>query len=93
MSNPAHLINKCFTGKNVMTPNIEKYLWIVEDKLACEVSTGSGFNGELIVGVSLAERLENGDIVSPKGLSKMCFSMTGAEEYIEELKQVREEKC
>ena len=46
-------------SKNFMTPNVIGYRWIVKEKLACELSSGSGLiNHSTIYGFSVVELLE-----------------------------------
>ena len=50
----AEVIRKEYwSSPNVMTPDVISYGWIVEDRIAYEVSTGSGFYGNRIFGLSV----------------------------------------
>jgi len=50
----AEVIRKEYgSSPNVMTPDVISYGWIVEDRIAYEVSTGSGFRGGRIYGLSV----------------------------------------
>ena len=55
------LIRKEFgNSKNFMTPKILEYGWIVDNRIAYELSTGEGFDHEPIFGVSLVRCMPSG---------------------------------
>ena len=45
--------SQCFKGNNFMTPNVIRYGWIIENKLAYELGDGRGMESEKIWGVSV----------------------------------------
>lgn len=63
-----------FRGKNFMTPNVLGYYKLREGY--AELSEGRGMSNQPIFGVT---------VKPDDGRSKLCFSRTEAETYIEEL--------
>jgi hypothetical protein len=82
-------IASLFKGSNFMTPDILRYGRSDEHGKGAagrvrfyELSTGRGFKGEPIFGVTVRD--SDGNRFDPD-LSKMFFSRRAAEDYIEEL--------
>lgn len=75
-----------FERKNCMTPNVISYGWIKDQEIAYELSTGKGFFGGTIFGVTV--RGVEKKSYSKCGKKSECFdSIRKAEDYVMELQK------
>jgi hypothetical protein len=80
MTNQA-IFRKAIKGKNLMTPDVIRY--INTDKYIVELSQGTGFGGEDIFGVTVLNKRTNGAELE---LDQMFYSREFAEAYIADLR-------
>jgi hypothetical protein len=77
------VIRKHFKGENnFLTPNIINREWAIKDKVAYELSTGEGFGGGKIWGVTVVEVEEGGATKQLYDLGGCCHSEEEAHDKI-----------
>lgn len=77
-------------SKNFMTPKIIGY-GKIHKNMAYEISKGSGFNHDVIYGLSIASYIPEENKTSRElSLSKCFFNINNLWDYIDELKNIHE---
>ena len=90
--NPQDVIYQEYKGStNFMTPNVQSVEWIIPDHYAMEISSGKGFNHDLVVGVSIVS-YENGETTRERELSGSFSSYKDARDYIKRIKKELEKE-
>lgn len=69
-------------GKNIMTPKLIEFDWIVSQKVVYELSEGTDFKHKPIFGLTIV-----GEDIDRSDYSTLCFSLEEAREKIEEVKE------
>lgn len=80
------IFEETFKGKNIMTPDIIEYRKVGD--YFVELSSGRGFGGGTVYGVTVLEETEEG--YSRSSLSKCLFSASEAYDYIYSLADFEE---
>jgi len=76
------------SGRNFMTPHVIDTFWLVPDLFVVELSDGTGFRNDRIVGVTVVSVDDEGNTKRERELSK-CFHSPNADmkagSYVDEL--------
>ena len=85
--NASLVIRKHFKGQNnFMTPHMMKRDWAVPNKIAYELSSGEGFTGDKIFGVTVVKIEKDGTTKQLDDLGGCCHSESEALERIANIK-------
>lgn len=80
---PEQVINREYGySRNFMTPNLIEYSWVIDDKVAYELSSGTGFKNEPIYGVSIVRLHPDGTTERLLDKSDMFWSIAEARAHI-----------
>lgn len=72
---------------NFMTPDVKEYGWIVPQKVAYEISTGRGFDSDMVAGVSIVENGEKSEKSTSFTANTRDGAIEKARDYIRELEE------